>query len=260
MRAFGLLGQWIRSLAVGPFGFVLFYTAAIVLAAVAVRWRGKRSKLSGRALMAAGALFAGLFFLLTLPYPGLLLRKPLISWAERLEKRHPLPDASAGKCVVVIYGGGILPGGAPSNTTLKRLNGGLKVREQLPDAWILVSEGGLGWGGGAAWLRRFLVNNGVPDNRILLETRAGSTHQNAIYVSEICSQEDFDSIVLVTSDLHMPRSYYTSRRHGLNPSVHAVDPGTLSAAFCPEWNNLVYFYRVVNEYAGIIGYKVLGWL
>lgn len=45
----------------------------------------------------------------------------------------------------------------------------------------------------------------------LMETRAQTTFQNALFVGEIVRKEKLKSVLLVTSAVHMPRSYFLLR-------------------------------------------------
>lgn len=46
-----------------------------------------------------------------------------------------------------------------------------------------------------------------------IEDRAETTFQNAALVAELIRKHDINSVVLVTSDYHMPRSYFLLRLH-----------------------------------------------
>jgi uncharacterized SAM-binding protein YcdF (DUF218 family) len=63
----------------------------------------------------------------------------------------------------------------------------------------------------------------------LVENRAETTFQNAKLVTEIANQNQIKSILLVTSDYHMPRSYFLLKLQMLGGNVmispHSVEAG-----------------------------------
>lgn len=50
------------------------------------------------------------------------------------------------------------------------------------------------------------VQAGIPEEAIIMENQAVSTHENAVYSKEIMRERDFDSALVVTSDYHMKRT------------------------------------------------------
>jgi uncharacterized SAM-binding protein YcdF (DUF218 family) len=60
--------------------------------------------------------------------------------------------------------------------------------------------------------QRFLVDLGVPQNRILIEDRSRDTHDNALFTKAICEREGFTRPLVVTSAYHMKRSLLLFRK------------------------------------------------
>ena len=66
----------------------------------------------------------------------------------------------------------------------------------------------------ASALAEFLVGNGVPSGAIILEQRSTSTHENAVFTTELIGNMPGRKI-LMTSDQHMFRAHHAFQRAGL---------------------------------------------
>jgi len=86
----------------------------------------------------------------------------------------------------------------------------------------------------AAAMKRFLVQSGVADGRILLEDRSTTTRENLALSSELIDEQDA-SVGIVTNDFHMFRALAMARRLGLGDPVGIAAPS--SRFFLP--NNLL---------------------
>lgn len=93
-----------------------------------------------------------------------------------------------------------------------RLKIALTAAQQYPNAYILVTGSATGSGSSATEAGRmadWLIQNGVSSQRIIQETQAYSTEQNAIYGLKLL-QSNYPQVrhlALVTSDYHMIRSH-----------------------------------------------------
>ena len=261
MRAFGIIGLWIRSLLVGPTGFVVVLLAGSGLMLRLLRRKGKATPPCCRIILVS---FGAVFLLLCLPYPAFLLGLPLHWMASRIERKHPVAlvqdPVVQRRTRIVVFGGGVLSDGIASSSTLQRIEGAIQLWRKMPEAGIVVSEGGIGAYEGSAWFRAYFRRLGVPEQRLTLEPCARSTRENAVLIAKLCTDTKVTKVILVTSWSHLPRAYLSARRCGLKPEVAAVGdfPGRLT--FCPTWRSLFGFWQMLNEYAGIAGYKLLGWV
>jgi len=260
MRA-SLVGLWIRSALVGPVAFALAYLAACsLILLVAAKRHGYNPRPVIPWLLGTTLAFTGL----CLPYPNTLLEWPLMSWAQKLHAEHavsfPETQEEQRRTVVMIFGGGVLPDGTASSTTLRRLHHALLLWQKIPSASLLLSDGGIGRCGSSEWYRTYLSRQGVPPAHILIESKAWDTHQNAQFCAEIIKAHDFRQIILVTSATHLPRSYLTARKHGMMTQVSAPLETNHPRACCPTWGSLVHLSRMLNEYVGMAGYKLMGWI
>jgi uncharacterized SAM-binding protein YcdF (DUF218 family) len=116
---------------------------------------------------------------------------------------------------------------------------------------------------------------GVPEEALWLETDSRNTYENAFYSRAILEEVGVDTILLVTSALHMPRSVALFERQGLSvipaPTdyiVSATDWRYLWRAglagqilnLLPSAENLDYTTQALKEYIGLLVYRLRGWL
>lgn len=190
-----------------------------------------------------------------------------------------LPNAD----VIVVLGGGTRSQAYPrpdvdfSDAGDRVWYGGNLYREQKAPK-IIVSGGRISWKGGgdpeSEDLSKLLVKMGVPKDDIILESESYNTHDNAIYVDKILKVQNFKTILLVTSAMHMPRSMAIFKHLGINaiaaPTDYRVsqleldEPNrqseSLILGFFPseEWFSLT--TQAIREYIGLLVYKLKGWL
>lgn len=265
MRGFGIFGAWVRSLLVGPAGFVLVYLGICWLVLALVRRFRDERKATCRPGLGWPLLNAALFLTLCLPYPAWVLEYPLRRWGERLAVRHGVPPrldaAEQAGTAIVVFGGGVYPSGHASSHTLARINAALDLWRLMPGAAFVVAEGGIGEYAGQQWLHDYLEACGVPGDRIIFETRSRTTYQNARFTANLLLPAGYGRFVVVTSVTHAPRAWLAARRCGLNPLLAVELAGSRSTLTpVPTWGALEHLHRMLNEYVGIAGYKVLGWI
>lgn len=109
----------------------------------------------------------------------------------------------------------------------------------------------------AVTMKRFLVAEGVPESAILVEPRATSTRENALYTKELL-QGSGGKLVLLTSDYHIYRATRTFRKVGLNVTTRPVpDARKRATSF---WNRWPAFLDLCLETAKIGYYGIRGWI
>ena len=116
----------------------------------------------------------------------------------------------------------------------------------------------------AAAGRLFLIDLGVPDEFIVLEQQSLTTRGNAVHVAELLNQYDLESVLLVTSALHMRRSMAAFQAVGLDPVPAATDfevssNGLSVRDFLPSAAALAGSTRAVHEWVGYWVYRWRGW-
>lgn len=60
-------------------------------------------------------------------------------------------------------------------------------------------------------MKKWFLDNDVPSENIFLETKAKNTYENFAFSKEICDENNFDDIIVVTNDFHMYRSMIMSK-------------------------------------------------
>lgn len=118
--------------------------------------------------------------------------------------KEPLPRSDAA-----IVLGAALWRNEPSPALKERLDYALKLYE---DGTVdkLILSGGLGGLASditeAEGMKRYLVERGVPEDKLLLETEAADTFQNVYFSKKIAERDGLSSFILVTHDYHAARS------------------------------------------------------
>ena len=242
----------------------LFSPAALCLELLAIGlvlgFAAKRKK--------ASAVFLLLGFMLFVVFGYGLAGRPLVSSLER--RYPPLLQAGghAGVKWVVVLGGGLasdlrLPlTGQLSDGAQLRLIEGIRICRQLPGAKLLVS-------GGAVFnslpeadaMAGLAVQLGVPAANIVAEPRSLNTEQQAAIIRGIVGG---DSLALVTSAAHMPRSMALFLKAGMQPLPAPANYLLKNAgAFNPAWlfpgsGGFGLTETAFHEYLGLAWAKIRG--
>ena len=143
---------------------------------------------------------------------------------------------------------------------------------------IIVSGGRIEWQGAgndeSENITKLLVRMGVPQIDIIPESKALNTWDNGVYVKEILKANNFKTILLVTSAMHMPRSLAIFKRLGIDAIAAPTDyrisqlevdqpnsqTESVIIAFFPNADDLLLTTNALREYIGILTYKLRGWL
>lgn len=161
-----------------------------------------------------------------------------------------VPAGIVGDSVIVILGFGLLDDGAIRPILAERLGKGLDVATAYPQMPVLVS-GGNPRGGRteAEAMREWLVDRGLPGERIHLESASVSTAGNAIHTAAMIGSGLGSGAVLVTSSDHLRRSVADFLAAGVTlQSVLAADG---SAHPPPPPAELAAIYADARAVAGI---------
>jgi uncharacterized SAM-binding protein YcdF (DUF218 family) len=190
-----------------------------------------------------------------------------------LENRFPavteLPDRVDG---VIVLGGAVdlpvtegrhqiaLQEHAERVTTLMELG------RRYPDA-RLVFTGGQDWLAGttlteAAAMREFYVRQQFDRARVLFESRARNTYENALFSRQLVDPGPGERWLLVTSAAHMPRAIGVFRAVGWPLTAYPVDYTTTGRY--PLWRgfdtsrHLKEFDEAIKAWAGLLAYRASG--
>ena len=138
----------------------------------------------------------------------------------------------------------------------------------MTDAAWVISSGGLVVPSeidepSGATMREALIRLGVPPARVLVETKSRNTHEEAVIVREMLAPLNVQSVILVTSDIHMRRSLGAFRAQGIVavPAIarHARPNMPWIGWLFPSRSGLDEAAAAWHEFLGITYYFARGW-
>src|SRR5690349_11461464 len=243
---------------VQPGNFLLLVLLAGVV--LSFGWRNRR----GRALTAVAALA---FLLLAVAPIGAAM---LLALEERFPRPAELPERIDG---ILVLGGAVDPalslsyGETVFNGSVARVLAGIALARRHPEARLaLVGGEGAFFPAGLAEARatrRFVEDEGIAGERIIIEERSRSTHENAVYAKEVIEPRPGAAWVLVTSAFHMPRAVAAFRAVDWRvipyPTDYKVDPRTGLRPSFSLVEGLGTATLAGKEWAGLFGYWLRGW-
>ncbi len=202
-----------------------------------------------------------------------LLVLPVQQWAALpLENRFPRPPPPAHVDGVVVLGGALemfisADRGIPSlNREAERMTELVALARRWPDAKIVFSGGYsslLAGGMAEAEVARRLVEQlGVTPGRVLLESQARDTYENAVFSKTLANPSPGETWLLVTSAMHMPRSVAIFRKAGWSvlpwPVAYETPLGFSSAAMASLGKKDQVLEDAGHEWAGLLVYWMEG--
>lgn len=195
----------------------IFIVALFALAWYAWKKRGEKR---------LAALLFALTFVFYLLCTSFVAERTL-GWLEQAY----LPPAEPKGDVIIMLGGGAMPDspdvdgvGALCSSPANRLLTAVRLQRKL-GVPILLSGGQVyeDTGAEAKIARRMLIDLGVPEEQILVETRSINTTQNARYSAEILRAQGLTQPILVTSAFHMKRAVLNFEKQGIDVVPYPAD-------------------------------------
>jgi uncharacterized SAM-binding protein YcdF (DUF218 family) len=136
----------------------------------------------------------------------------------------------AGKVdAVIVLGCGIWPDGRPTLALISRLDKSIEYYEKNPDITVIVS-GGQGSNepfAEASAMESYLLERGIPGNKIVIEDKSSSTRENFEFSRKLIDIPSGErvKIVFITNDFHVLRSRILAERFGFDAySISAPTP------------------------------------
>lgn len=122
----------------------------------------------------------------------------------------------------------------------------------------LVLSGGItssSHGSEAAAMKRFLLDLGVPSDKMQLEESSVNTSTNAMFTTRLLKVDNIHTVILVTSALHMPRARDAFERAGLKITPAPTDFEVIDVPFdllriVPDADALQGSARAMKEIVG----------
>lgn len=157
-------------------------------------------------------------------------------WRFVAHTREPEPNAP---CLLVLGAG--LYGEAPSYILRNRLLTALEYMRAHPQS-VAVLSGGQGPNervSEAFAMRRWLVSNGIAQERLYMEDRSTSTAENIVFSLPIIQELGYEQAVIVTNDFHLLRASMLAKHYGLQaqllaaptPKIFVVPPSYIREYF-----------------------------
>lgn len=205
-----------------------------------------------------------------------------------LEWRVKAPDPMEHVDGVIVLGGSISAKVKPRKTAElsdagdRLVYGAYLMKEDLAD-WIICSGGDAGVGDSiqkeADSMKELLLRFEIDEDIILIDSRSRNTVENALYSLEIAKAQGAESVYLVTSASHMPRSLAVFQKQALKMDLgnlkilpapcdyNQVEPEVnppwyyqLATFLLPDARALEKSTEYIHEYYGLIYYKLRGWI
>ncbi|MDG5816336.1 YdcF family protein [Chitinispirillales bacterium ANBcel5] len=245
-----------------PLGLVI----TLLIASTVIPNKARKLK---KALFVASLLFLYLFSI-----------EPVSRFLARgLEMRYDyrLPSEAQDASAIVILGGGGRPIYCFSeypeiNSAGDRILHGARLFKDSLSPRIIVTGGHL-WSDNIrtseAYHHSMLLTGlfDIDSSNILLEPKARNTYEHGPYVEGILDSLELPrEIILVTSAAHMPRSVAVFKKRGFTVFPAPIDyygrTDTFQSVldFFPKASALDISTKMMHEYYGWIGYKLLGWI
>ena len=113
--------------------------------------------------------------------------------------------------------------------------------------------------------KKYLSDFGIHDDDIILEHYARNTRENATYCIAILDSLGYtaEQCLLITSATHMKRSIACFEAEGWSLDGYASNiypkPHPKPYQFLPQWRPLTDWMELLNEWIGILVYKIIGY-
>lgn len=139
------------------------------------------------------------------------------------------PTATYREDAVIVLGASIRKEEISSNLK-NRLDTAYEYHKQNPDALIFLS-GGKGVSediSEAEAMKKYLLQKGVPEDKMILEDRSTSTEENFLFTKELLNA-NFDgeyTLVFISNDFHIARAHKYAERAGISNLNHLGSPTT----------------------------------
>lgn len=252
--------------------YPLGLTCLLMLAALIWLWKFPRRSLF--------AIAAALLILFSSSNTLLAAR-----FVQTLEWRYLPPDPVPAAEAIVVLGGSTYTQSPPRpwvevSEAGDRVLYGAKLYQDGAAPLIVFSGGRIVWEGSgnspseAEDMAEIAMAMGIPERNIVREDESLNTYQNAVNTAKILQQRQIDTILLVTSALHMPRSVAIFEKQGFNVTpaptdywvsqkflddMRGISVGTL-LYILPDSTALDFFTKALKEYIGLAVYRLRGWL
>ena len=136
---------------------------------------------------------------------------------------------TAGQAEYAIVLGLALENGEPAPDLLERLNTARKYLDKYPEARLILTGGNADESGRteAAVMRDILTQQGVPEDKMILEDQAQTTKENFRNIAGIIPAEE--PVVMISSNYHMDRAVRNATESGFSHVLRLPAPSRFLA-------------------------------
>ena len=126
---------------------------------------------------------------------------------------------------------------------------GILIKNQYKEAFVM---------------RNHLIENGIPDDDIIIENKSRNTKENAFLSAEILKR-DFQnkSVLLITSALHMKRAIFCFEKAGIEVASFSTDNTNSNRNFqleyllLPNSKSFEKWESIIHEWVGYLVYRIV---
>lgn len=120
----------------------------------------------------------------------------------------------------------------------------------------------------AAFVRTYLLEIGIPDSAILIETESRNTFENALNTNKLLREKKLDTghHLLVTSAMHMPRAMACFQNQNIKVTAYPVQymgdkkrELGFDEYFMPSIRTFYTWELLIKEWIGSVIYKIKGY-
>ncbi|MEB2300084.1 YdcF family protein [Lysinibacillus xylanilyticus] len=144
-------------------------------------------------------------------------------WLGEEMKQGVQPAANGTATYMIVLGAKVKTGGIPSLSLKNRLEEAVKYLKKYPHVKVIVS-GGKGEDEDrteASVMLKYLQDNGIDANRIVVEDQSTSTYENLLFSKDLLPKGT-KQITIVSNDFHLKRAKYLAESLGFEVDVVAA--------------------------------------
>ena len=118
----------------------------------------------------------------------------------------------------------------------------------------------------AELMKKHAIKLGVDESKILIDNEASTTNENAEFTTNIIEENNFKSVIVVTSDYHTRRSKLAMEKALENTLIDGeevmvrVTPSKEEKFTTKWWTSGNSVLMVISEYLKLMGYWVKGYI
>ena len=135
--------------------------------------------------------------------------------------------------VALVLGAGLRPDGSPSTYLRRRLDAARSLYDRGTVRVILVSgDNGTVQHDEPTAMRDYLVANGVPSHKVVLDYAGFDTHDSCVRAHQVFG---VDAAVIVTQDYHLPRAVFSCTAAGMDVTGVGVSSASVTREQALTW-------------------------